>query len=209
MSKTECLIQDVMPLQILRRERIVVEDSNGGKLPILKIGGQFQKAGVPNSNGRIYPRNVLEEAVDSIQEDLKKRSILGEFDHPADAKIHLDRVSHLITKLWMEKDGTVYGEAEVLEKTHFGSQLKALIEHKIPVAISSRGVGDMETTIYEGEEYYSVLPGFSLVTFDIVGTPSVKGSIMSVMESKQINNRKDAKKQREQEILKAIKSILK
>ena len=45
---------------------------------------------------------------------------MGEFDHPPDAKIHLDRVSHLITKLWMEGN-KVMGTAEVLEGTTYGT----------------------------------------------------------------------------------------
>lgn len=193
MSNNSRLIVDTYPLVINRKERVMVEDVHGEKVSRLRIGGQMQKAGVPNANGRIYPLPVLREAVDSLQETIKNRKLLGEFDHPPDAKIHLDRVSHLITKLWMEGD-TVYGECEVLEKTIYGGQLKALLESGISsIGISSRGIGDMETTIYEGEEYYKVLPGYSFVTFDIVAEPSVHGSYMSVLENKSVNTVKEHK----------------
>jgi hypothetical protein len=162
------------------------EGLDGKKRRVIRIGGQFQHAGKPNANGRIYPRNVLEEAVSSLQEDIQSRRILGEYDHPPDAKIHLDRVSHLITKLWMEGD-RVFGEAEVLADTICGAQLKALLENKINVGISSRGVGDMETTMFEGEEYYKVMPGYSFVTFDMVAEPSVRGSYMNVLSSSKNN----------------------
>ena len=180
----QTLFQDSYPLKVMRKERVMSEDINGNKVPVLRIGGQFQRAGRPNANGRIYPRSVLEQAIEEIQEDIKGRRVLGEYDHPPDAKIHLDRVSHLITKLWIEPDGTVMGEAEVLEKTQHGAQLKALLESGVTIGISSRGVGDMETAIYENEEYYSVLPGFTFVTFDIVAEPSVHGSYMSLLESR-------------------------
>lgn len=175
------LLVDTIPFKILRKERVMSEDIHGNSSPVLRIGGQFQRAGRPNANGRIYPLDVLAEAVERLQEDIKARRVMGEYDHPPDAKIHLDRVSHLITKLWMEGD-VVFGEAEVLEKTLLGSQLKGLIESKVNIGISSRGVGDMETTIHENEEYYKVLPGYSFVTFDMVAEPSVHGSYMSVLQ---------------------------
>lgn len=181
-------LQDTMHLKITRRERIMSEDVNGRKRPVLRIGGQFQRAGKPNANGRIYPRGVLEEAIERLQESIKARGVMGEYDHPPDAKIHLDRVSHLITKLWMEND-VVYGECEVLEDTVCGAQLKALLESNVNIGISSRGVGDMETTMFENEEYYQVLPGYSFVTFDMVAEPSVHGSYMSVMDSQSSNSR--------------------
>lgn len=177
------MLCDTFPLKVMRKDRIVTESVTGEKIPVLRIGGQFQYAGRPNANGRIYPANVLHKAIEDIQEDIKERKVLGEFDHPPDAKIHLDRVSHLITKLWMEGD-LVYGECEVLEKTQHGHQLQALIESNVNIGISSRGVGDMETTIYEGEEYYQVMPGYGFVTFDIVAEPSVHGSYMSVVENR-------------------------
>jgi hypothetical protein len=208
MHKQGTLIQDTFPLKIMRSERIMSEDINGNKVPRLRIGGQFQKASSPNANGRIYPANVLNAAVEDLQEHIKSRRILGEFDHPPDAKIHLDRVSHLITKLWMEGD-TVFGECEVLENTQHGSQLKALLESNVNIGISSRGVGDMEATIYEGEEYYQVLPGYSFVTFDIVAEPSVHGSYMSVLESKDNLRKRNRRGDYELKTVAEVRNILK
>lgn len=204
------LICDVFPLKIERKDRIMSEDVHGNKVSALRIGGQLQKAGRPNANGRIYPTNVLRQAVEEIQEDITSRRVLGEFDHPPDAKIHLDRVSHLITKLWMEGD-TVYGECEVLENTIHGKQLKALFEANVNVGISSRGVGDMETTIHEGEEYYQVLPGYTFVTFDIVAEPSVYGSYMSVLESKETFSagRRNHRREREQQVVVEMRDFFK
>lgn len=207
-KRTGTLIQDTFPLKIMRSERVMSEDINGNKVPRLRIGGQFQRAKNPNANGRIYPANVLRLAVEDLQEDIKSRRVLGEFDHPPDAKIHLDRVSHLITKLWMEGD-VVYGECEVLENTQHGSQLKALLESNVNIGISSRGVGDMETTIYEGEEYYQVLPGYSFVTFDIVAEPSVHGSYMSVVENRNNLRKRNRRSDYERSMVTEVRNILK
>jgi hypothetical protein len=204
------LICDTFPLKITRKDRVMKEDVHGDKVSVLRIGGQLQRAGRPNANGRIYPTNVLRQAVEEIQEDVNSRRVLGEFDHPPDAKIHLDRVSHLITKLWMEGD-TVFGECEVLEHTTHGRQLKALFEANVNIGISSRGVGDMESTIHEGEEYYQVLPGYTFVTFDIVAEPSVYGSYMSVLESKNTfsTGRRNHRKVREEQVVTEMRDFFK
>ena len=177
------LLQDSAPLEIRRKETVMVEDVHGVKRPVLRLAGRFQYGGRPNSNGRIYEPEILRHAVEEVAEDIKARRVLGEFDHPPDAKIHLDRVSHLLTKLWMEGN-EVLGEIEVLEKTPCGATLKALVESGVCVGISSRGVGDMEVTMVEGQEYYKVMPGFTFVTFDVVAEPSVQGSYLNVMESR-------------------------
>jgi hypothetical protein len=100
-----------------------------------------------------------------------------------DAKLHLDRVSHLITKLWMEGK-YVYGVAEVLEDMPCGGPLATLLRNKVRVGISSRGVGDMEEVVSEGMSKFEVQPGYQFVTWDVVGEPSVKEATMNMMESR-------------------------
>jgi hypothetical protein len=205
------LIRDVYTIDIMRNE-VVTESVGGVNRKVLKVGGRFQFANRLNANQRIYPRAVLEQAIEEIQDDVKARGVLGEYDHPPDAKIHLDRVSHLITKLWMEGD-EVYGECEVLEKLPLGAQLKGLIESGVRIGISSRGVGDMESSIHEGDECYKVLPGYQFVTFDMVAEPSVHGSYMTVKEGKErrrksVLKRRNMREERERQILKTVKNIL-
>ena len=130
--------------------------------------------------------DVMAEAVDAIQKNLKARMVMGELEHSVDPKIHLDRVSHLMTKVWIE-NSKVMGELEVLDKMPCGKILMSLIESEIPICISSRGVGDMEPVMTEnfGEEAYDVLPGYRFITWDIVAEPSVTEAQLSVMESLQ------------------------
>lgn len=127
-----------------------------------------------------------------------------------DAKIHMERVSHLITKLWMEGK-TVYGEIEVINdpRCPLGSQLECMIERRIQVGISSRGVGEMEMTMDEGQDAYLVQPGFSFVTFDAVAEPSVKGTQLAIAESRNrmVNTRRD-RAIREQLLRRAISEYL-
>lgn len=169
-------LRDTMPLKIVDSKKTITESANG-KIPVMKYTGIFQRADKKNANGRIYPEDVLRDAIDKLQESVKNRMIPGEFDHPPDAKIHLDRISHLITRLWMENK-TVYGEIEVINDSRCpcGSMLSCLLERGMQVGISSRGVGDMEMVMHEGEECYQVQEGFEFVTFDAVAEPSVAGT---------------------------------
>jgi hypothetical protein len=177
------LIQDTFSFQVVDRKNTVTEDVHGKEVPVTRVTGLFQMGDQKNANGRIYStREVLIPAVKQIQEDIGSRSVMGEFDHPSDAKIHLDRVSHLITNLWMDGH-KVYGEAEILHSLPCGAALRGLFEHKVRVGISSRGVGDMEVSEHNGQEIYNVMPGYAFVTWDAVAEPSVNGAILNIQES--------------------------
>lgn len=183
------LFQDDYPLEIVDTKKSITESASGTKIPVMKLTGVFQRADEKNANGRIYPANVLKQAIGDMQEAVKNRRVLGEYDHPETAKIHMERVSHLITKLFMEGK-VVYGEIEVIndERCPFGSQLACLMDRKVQVGISSRGVGDMEMTECDGEDAYMVQPGFSFVTFDCVAEPSVKGTQLEKINESLIRN---------------------
>lgn len=177
------LIRDSFRFDVVDKKNVVKEDrQTGGEMPVMIVKGLIQQGNTENANGRYYStKDVLIPAVEDIQEDLASRAVLGECDHPQDAKIHLDRVSHLITKVWMEGN-KVYGEAEILHKLPFGALIRGLFEHKARVGISSRGVGDMELTESNGREIYNVLGGYTFVTWDIVAEPSVSGAILNINE---------------------------
>lgn len=97
------LITDTFPFQVIDKKETVTEDVNGREVPVMRVTGLFQMGDKENANQRFYStKDVLAPAVQSIQEDVSGRAVMGEYDHPADAKIHLDRVSHLITKIWTQ-----------------------------------------------------------------------------------------------------------
>jgi len=176
------LLQDTFTFDVIDKKEIVIEGRNGKELPAMRVSGLIQMGDKENANGRFYStQGVLRPAVESIQDDIQARAVMGEFDHPADAKIHLDRVSHLMTKVWM--DGRkVFGEAEVLHSLPCGACLRGLFEHKVRTGISSRGVGDMEVVENAGKDVYRVMPGYAFVTWDAVAEPSVNGAILQIQE---------------------------
>lgn len=176
------LIRDTFPFEVMDVKTAIREGAGGREEPVMKISGLIQNGDTENANGRFYStKEVLAPAVRSIQEDVSNRAVPGEFDHPSDAKIHLDRLSHLMTKVWMEGK-KVYGEAEVLHRLPCGAMLRGLFEHKVRVGISSRGVGDMEVMEHNGHDVYRVMPGYAFVTWDVVAEPSVHGAILNIQE---------------------------
>jgi len=144
--------------------QILSEDSADGKGKDLYMKGIFIEGGVKNANQRVYPVHEIEKAVSTINEQLKGGySVLGEVDHPDDLKINLDRVSHMITEMWM--DGPCgFGKLKILP-TPMGELVKAMITAGVKLGVSSRGSGQVN----EGSGHVS---DFEIITVDIVAQPS-------------------------------------
>jgi len=122
------------------------------------------EGGVRNANERVYPVHEISKAVDTINEQIiKGHSVLGEVDHPDDLKINLDRVSHMIEKMWM--DGPCgYGKLKILP-TPMGQLVKTMLDSGVKLGVSSRGSGNVNDT--NGH-----VSDFEIVTVDVVAQPS-------------------------------------
>lgn len=165
----------------------VQELNESGSPKKFRLKGLFQKGDTPNGNGRSYPAAVLESAISSVNPTVQEGRMLGELDHPDDAKIHLDKVSHKVTKLEMGSDGSVYGEAEVLT-TPAGKILESLIKSGVKLGISSRGFGSTK----EVGGLHEVQDDYKLVTFDIVSDPSTPGAFPKpVYEHREMPEKKE------------------
>lgn len=137
-------------------------DEEGGAKS-LYMKGIFIQGGVKNFNERVYPVREISKAVDRINEMLKKgESVIGECDHPEELTINLDRVSHLITKMWMDGSNGM-GTLKIIP-TPMGSLIRTLIEAGVKLGVSSRGVGNVDD---RGE-----VSGFEIITVDVVARPS-------------------------------------
>ena len=76
----------------------LTEEKNGEKQYVIE--GIFMQADSKNRNGRIYPKAVMEAAVDKyMSEQVSKGRAVGELNHPEGPTINLDKVSHKITEL--------------------------------------------------------------------------------------------------------------
>jgi hypothetical protein len=91
---------------------IVEKKENGEKF--FAIEGIFAMAEGKNRNGRVYPKQVMESAVDKyVIEQVKTGRAVGELNHSDGPTVNLDKVSHLITDLRMEGNN-VMGKARIL-----------------------------------------------------------------------------------------------
>jgi len=152
------------------------------------VEGILATCEVKNGNGRYYSRELWEREMDKYMENVRANRALGELDHPDSSIINLKNVSHNIKKIWWDGDH-VMGAIELLP-TPSGNILRALFENKIPVGVSSRGMGSLK----QMGDLMEVQDDFELLCWDFVSTPSNPGSYMKekgmMNESKNIQHNK-------------------
>lgn len=149
------------------------ESSPDGKGNLF-IEGVFLQADIKNRNGRIYESKVLKPSVnDYIETQVKNNRAVGELNHPSSHTVNLDKVSHRITKLsWTKND--VVGKALILN-TPMGEVVKGLHEGGVKLAVSSRGLGSLESR--DGTQY--VKEGYLISAVDIVQDPSAPNAFIN------------------------------
>ena len=155
---------------------VITEKVNGKKS--LVIEGVFMQADAKNRNGRIYPKNILEKAVNKyVTEQVNTGRAVGELNHPEGPTINLDKVSHKITDLQFEGSNVV-GKASIL-KTPMGQIVEGLLEGGVKLGVSSRGMG----SLVQKNGAMQVRDDFMLSTVDIVQDPSAPEAFVNgVME---------------------------
>ena len=142
--------------------KVVVESSNEGKDLYMK--GICIQGNVKNANQRVYPTFEIKKAVQKISDQIAGgQSVLGEVDHPEDLKINLDRVSHMLTSMWMDGHNG-YGKLKILP-TPMGKLVETMLQSGVKLGVSSRGSGNVD----EGSGNVS---DFDMITVDVVAQPS-------------------------------------
>ena len=135
-------------------------DDQGNKNWYLE--GIFVQGNVRNLNNRIYPTSEIKKAVEMVNVKAKDFTVWGELDHPTELQINLDRVSHMIEKMWMVGDNGL-GRLRIID-THMGKTAKAMLECGGRIGVSSRGSGNVD---YDGK-----VSDYEIITIDLVATPS-------------------------------------
>lgn len=157
-------------------EVLTEANAKGGKDYFIE--GIFAQAESKNRNGRIYPKPIMEFAVNKyVTEQVKTKRAVGELNHPEGPTVNLDKVSHLIESLdWANND--VVGKARILN-TPMGKIVEGLLEGGVKLGVSTRGMGTLENR--NGVMY--VKDDFMLSTIDIVQDPSAPGAFVNgIME---------------------------
>jgi hypothetical protein len=140
---------------------IQIMEANDGK--DLFMVGLFIQGDVKNQNGRVYPKEEINKACESVKSRLAKgETVMGELDHPEELQINLDRVSHIITDMYCD-DANGMGKLKIIE-TPMGNIARALLTAGAKLGVSSRGSGNVNESGRVSE--------FDIVTVDIVAQPS-------------------------------------
>jgi hypothetical protein len=140
------------------------------------VDAVFQKFGIENANGRIYPEAILKREVEKYQTKIQERRAIGECNHPSESVIDLSRVAINIIELHWEGH-TLVGKMEILVSEGFrrsgiiscqGDQVAHLLLSGIKIGVSSRGLGTVTNkmgVLYVGDD-------FEIVCWDVVSDPS-------------------------------------
>jgi len=158
----------------------LVEEKNGKKE--YKIKGVFLQSDLKNRNGRVYPKEILQKEVTRYNKEFINRNrAFGELGHPDGPTVNLERVSHMIKRLYPEGNNFI-GEAKIMD-TPYGKIVKGLIDEGAQLGVSSRGMGSIVQR--NGANY--VKDDFYLATAaDIVADPSAPDAFVEgIMENKE------------------------
>ena len=132
------------------------------------LEGVFGQIDQKNKNNRIYTESEYVPQIEALQAKIKASKLLGELDHPAQFDISLKNVSHIIEELTYDKESKqVRGRIKLLD-TDAGRQAKALVDAGVPLQISSRAAGAVESN---GQVKIK-----QLFTYDLVADPGFENA---------------------------------
>ena len=158
-------------LLILERSSntLTVEAANGSYI----LEGVFGELDKKNRNNRIYTAEEYLPQIEALQDKIKSSKLLGELDHPQKFDISLKSVSHVIEELSYDKEtNLIKGRIRLLD-TDAGKQAKALVDAGIPLHISSRAAGVVES---DGKVKIK-----QLFTYDLVADPGFENAELKRM----------------------------
>lgn len=147
------------------------------------VSAVFQKFGIENHNGRIYPEDILKREVEKYQVKINERRAYGECNHPEDSVIDLGRICMNIIELHWEQH-TLVGKMEIITSEAFrksglicclGDTVANLLLSGLKIGVSSRAVGSVE------QRFGKMIVGddLELICWDVVSDPSTPGSFIS------------------------------
>jgi hypothetical protein len=133
--------------------------------------GIYMQGNIKNGNGRMYPTEDLQKAVDRYQPIIENHHAVGELNHPNSVEINPERICHKILEL--RRDGDNFVGKSLVTRTSMGQVVEALIHDNIQFGLSSRGMGDLIK-----KESYNLVQNFEIVTpADVVWDQSAPNAV--------------------------------
>lgn len=142
----------------------------------------LQEANKKNRNGRIYPKEVIQNALNHpiIQERLSSKTWFGEAGHPFSTEvsrqttIDLNNVAFRIDRVWWEGD-LLMGECLTTD-TNVGRNMAGLIRQGSKLSFSLRANGKVTNDAFGN---IVVSDPMTIICYDWVCTPSHQKSIIT------------------------------
>jgi|TARA_B100000767_G_C19768081_1_gene538621 hypothetical protein len=132
------------------------------------LEGVFGQIDQKNRNNRIYTEDEYVPQIEALQQKIESSKLLGELDHPQQFDTSLKNVSHIVEELFYDKESKeVRGRIRLLD-TECGRQAKALVDAGVPLQISSRAAGAVESN---GKVKIK-----QLFTYDLVADPGFENA---------------------------------
>jgi len=158
-------MSDKLLLILERSEGNLVASKDGDKYV---MEGIFTEIGVKNKNQRIYDEKEIIPHINEMKEKLKGNKLLGELDHPKTFDISLKNASHVIESLSYDPaTKKVMGRIKLLNTTA-GKEAMALVDAGVPLHISSRAAG-----VVESNGHVKIKKMF---TYDLVADPGFENA---------------------------------
>ena len=153
-----------------------------------------------NQNRRIYPGDVLRDAVRraeaKLTRSLSQGNILGEADHPQFSARVLETVVKWERLAFNETTGAVEVEGFIIP-TDAGRNVITLMEAGVFPGLSLRGYGESQ---YDTEKEIETVTHLELTGFDLVFEPSFEDAGITVLEHKETPNTERGEPEMEEKI---------
>ncbi|MCF8566904.1 hypothetical protein LLE49_19480 [Alicyclobacillus tolerans] len=187
--------KSAMTDSVFSRPEVILDSQAEGqkeKLPpgiLMRVRHRGTRADVVNGNNRVYPRQVLTDAIDRAKKnylpitDQTRSKMIMESPHPehfkdAQGNIHfktsLDNKVARIVDVWMDEQGWVWFDSDIFDTTK-GRNIAALIRAGEEVGVSIRSVGNSVRKVIN-DSYAAVATFMDLQTWDYVDDPATDGS---------------------------------
>jgi len=137
------------------------------------LEGIFGEIDKKNRNNRIYTESEYVPQIEALQSKIGSSKLLGELDHPQTFDVSLKNVSHVIEELSYDSETKqVKGKIRLLD-TEAGRQAKALVDAGVPLQISSRAAGTVESN--------GTVKIKQLFTYDLVADPGFENAELKIV----------------------------
>ena len=165
------MAKDNKVVLVLEKSSHNLDVSKDGEAVVLE--GIFAQFGVVNNNDRLYEESEYLPHLEYLNKKIGENRLLGELDHPEKFDISLGKVSHVVEKLEYNKDKRqIIGRVKLLD-TPAGKIAKELVEAGVPISISSRAAG-----LVESNKKVKIKKIF---TYDLVADPGFENAVLTKM----------------------------